>query len=102
MSGKAKLDVCQSARKCLSSASRHLCDARSCLQDIAAGALPRASTLVVVTDANVWRCHGARFRAAFTTAGVAMAPLVHVLQPGEASKVRESKAVIEDWMLANE
>lgn len=75
---------------------------RSCPQDIAAGALPRASSLVVVTDANVWRCHGDRFRAAFTTAGVAPAPLVHVLQPGEASKVRESKAVIEDWMLANE
>ena len=56
--------------------------------------------MVVVTDSNVWRWHGYRLKAAFARAGLPQ-PLVRVLQPGEGSKSRESKADIEDWMLAN-
>jgi 3-dehydroquinate synthetase len=55
--------------------------------------------IVVVTDTNVWRWHGARFLAAFAAAGGPRL-LVRVLPPGEAAKSRATKEAIEDWMLA--
>ena len=53
----------------------------------------------MITDENVWACHGYRLCAAFASAGLRK-PLVRILPPGECSKTRESKAAIEDWMLA--
>jgi 3-dehydroquinate synthetase len=71
-------------------------------QDLAAWrGLPKSSTIVLVTDANVWRWHGRATLAAFAVAGVTPAPLVKVLPPGEPSKTRATKEAIEDWMLAN-
>ena len=70
------------------------------LQAIAARELPAASTIVVITDANVWKWHGVYFSRAFRGAGVPD-PLVYVLPPGEESKSRDTKAAIEDWMLGN-
>ena len=56
--------------------------------------------MVVLTDANVWKWHGTYFTTAFRAAGVPE-PLVFVLPPGEASKTRDTKAAIEDWMLGH-
>jgi hypothetical protein len=58
-----------------------------------------SASVVVLTDANVWRWHGARFSRALAAAGVA--PLVKVLAPGEATKARAVKEEVEDWMLEN-
>ena len=69
-------------------------------QDLPSLGLTASSSVVVVTDANVWRWHGHKLEAAFAAAGLAQ-PLVKVLQPGEGSKSRAVKADIEDWMLAN-
>jgi 3-dehydroquinate synthetase len=57
-------------------------------------------SIVVITDSNVWRWHGARLLASFTAAG-APPLLIHVLPPGEAAKTRATKEMIEDWMLTN-
>ena len=69
------------------------------LQDLAHGLVaPASSTVVVITDSNVWKWHGAYFTAAFRSAGNPD-PLVFVLPPGEGSKSRSTKDAIEDWML---
>jgi pentafunctional AROM polypeptide len=70
-------------------------------QDLASGALgtTASTSIVLLTDENVWVYHGARLVAHLREAGVR--PLVRVLPPGEASKVRSTKEEVEDWMLAN-
>ena len=65
-----------------------------------ASGLPRSSSVVVVTDANVWRLHGADWVAAAAGAGALPRWFVYVLPPGEGAKCREVKADVEDWMLA--
>ncbi len=61
----------------------------------------RASTaVVVITDTNVWRWHGARLLRALAAAAVPT-PLVKILPPGEHTKTRAFKEQVEDWMLEN-
>ncbi|EJD41005.1 Pentafunctional AroM protein [Auricularia subglabra TFB-10046 SS5] len=55
-----------------------------------------ASCYVLVTDTNVGALYLDDFKRAF--AGVRF--LSYVLQPGEGSKSRETKAEVEDWLLA--
>ncbi|KAJ2778716.1 3-dehydroquinate dehydratase (3-dehydroquinase) [Coemansia javaensis] len=70
--------------------------------------LAAASTYVVITDTNLGRLYMDGHRAAFAAAWGRVRPegpapprlLVRELAPGEASKSREVKAEIEDWMLA--
>lgn len=62
-----------------------------------------ASTYVLVTDTNVAQFHLASFEAEFGSRLplFAGAPrfLQHIIPPGEASKSREGKAEIEDFLL---
>ncbi|KAJ2765647.1 3-dehydroquinate dehydratase (3-dehydroquinase), partial [Coemansia nantahalensis] len=71
------------------------------------GTLAASSTYVLVTDSNLARLYGDVHREAFAAAWAHHRPgagaprlLVRVLEPGEASKSRDVKAAIEDWMLA--
>jgi 3-dehydroquinate synthetase len=57
------------------------------------------SSVVVITDEHVWKFHGRRLLQSCAANGIT--PLVKVLPPGEASKTRDVKAEVEDWMLAN-
>lgn len=61
--------------------------------------IPPAKSIVVITDENVWRWHGLRLLESLRNAA-APTPLLYVLPPGEASKTREAKEAIEDFMLA--
>ncbi|KAJ2712277.1 3-dehydroquinate dehydratase (3-dehydroquinase) [Coemansia spiralis] len=70
-------------------------------------ALAPSSTYVLITDSNLAQLYVDVHREAFAAAWAhhrpdAAAPrlLVRVLEPGEASKSRDVKATIEDWMLA--
>ena len=59
----------------------------------------RSTSVVVLTDRNVWGLHGASLTAVFAAQSIPL--LVKVIPPGEAAKTRVTKEVIEDWMLAN-
>lgn len=61
-----------------------------------------ASAYVVITDTNLARLGAVdKFERAFADAGMKGQTrfLSYILQPGEESKNRETKAAIEDWML---
>lgn len=59
-----------------------------------------ASAVVVVSDKTVFGLYGERLLAAFKSmAGPRV--ISYTIEPGEASKSREVKAAIEDFMLAN-
>mmetsp|Transcript_16037 Transcript_16037/g.46388 ORF Transcript_16037/g.46388 Transcript_16037/m.46388 type:complete len:390 (+) Transcript_16037:60-1229(+) len=70
---------------------------------LAAGMRP--STYIVVSDRNVFGYHGERLMKAFEKAanGAEKPPrmLKYVTEPGEATKSRDVKAAIEDFMLEN-
>mmetsp|Transcript_121373 Transcript_121373/g.377712 ORF Transcript_121373/g.377712 Transcript_121373/m.377712 type:complete len:397 (+) Transcript_121373:72-1262(+) len=72
---------------------------------LAAGVKP--SAFVIVSDETVFGHYGDRLVAAFASVGVtkdaASGPrlLHYAFTPGESSKTRETKAAIEDFMLAN-
>mmetsp|Transcript_14979 Transcript_14979/g.41048 ORF Transcript_14979/g.41048 Transcript_14979/m.41048 type:complete len:391 (-) Transcript_14979:99-1271(-) len=71
----------------------------------AAGLKP--STYVIVSDKTVFGHYGGRLVAAFASVGVTKDAtsgprlLSYTFEPGEASKTRETKAAVEDFMLAN-
>ena len=58
-----------------------------------------ATSLVILSDTNVWRHHGPRLLAALAAARLPP-PLLKLLPPGEAAKSRAVKEGVEDWMLA--
>ncbi|KAA0151314.1 hypothetical protein FNF31_06850 [Cafeteria roenbergensis] len=75
---------------------------------------PKAGQVVIITDSQVWGFWGDALTAAFAGAADAAKsagkpvrawmsagspPPVFQLPPGEASKTRESKEAMEDWML---
>jgi len=72
---------------------------------VAAGLKP--STYVIVSDETVFGHYGERLVAAFASAGVTKDAtsgprlLSYAFKPGEHSKNRETKAAVEDFMLAN-
>jgi 3-dehydroquinate synthetase len=73
-----------------------------CAADIAPGGalgFSSSTAVVVITDRNVWRCHGARLMGALEAVG--LQPLLKILPPGEEAKTRSIKEDIEDWMLAS-
>lgn len=64
----------------------------------------KSSTFVVITDTHLAAVgHLERYTAALTAALATTQPasrvLTYVVPPGEANKLRETKAAIEDWML---
>lgn len=59
-----------------------------------------SSTYVLITDSNVSTRHVPALKAAFEQQLPSSARLLtYVLPPGEQSKCREMKAVLEDWLL---
>lgn len=64
-----------------------------------------SSTYVLITDTNLYPLYVPSFQAAFdkTLASKSSAArlLTYAIPPGEASKGRETKAEIEDWMLSH-
>lgn len=67
----------------------------------------KSSTYVLITDTNLEPLYASSFQIAFAEAAAAAQLTDHVrlltyaIPPGENSKGRETKADIEDWMLAN-
>ncbi|KAI1811092.1 EPSP synthase-domain-containing protein [Poronia punctata] len=65
-----------------------------------------SSTYVLITDTNIHPIYVPKFESQFRDAiekrGVASRLLVYTIPPGETSKGRETKAEIEDWMLAHQ
>ncbi|KAK1472791.1 pentafunctional AROM polypeptide [Colletotrichum costaricense] len=60
----------------------------------------KSSTYVLVTDTNLFDTYVPPFRKVFEAAAPASARLLtYAIPPGEASKSRQTKADIEDWML---
>jgi hypothetical protein len=75
---------------------------RFSMQDLAAGGslgVSATASVVVVTDTTVWKWHGRRFERALQNQGVKA--LVKALPPGEHTKSRAYKEIVEDWMLEN-
>ncbi|KAF4458455.1 3-phosphoshikimate 1-carboxyvinyltransferase [Fusarium albosuccineum] len=62
------------------------------------------STYVLITDTNLFDTYVPAFQARFDTAakGKATRLLTYTIPPGEASKSRETKGEIEDWMLSQQ
>ncbi|KAF5608131.1 3-phosphoshikimate 1-carboxyvinyltransferase, partial [Fusarium tjaetaba] len=62
------------------------------------------STYVLITDTNLFDTYVPPFQARFEAASQATATrlLTYTIPPGEASKSRETKAEIEDWMLSQQ
>ncbi|KAL5605491.1 hypothetical protein FOVSG1_005638 [Fusarium oxysporum f. sp. vasinfectum] len=62
------------------------------------------STYVLITDTNLFDTYVPAFQARFEAASQATATrlLTYTIPPGEASKSRETKAEIEDWMLSQQ
>ncbi|POW11604.1 hypothetical protein PSTT_05186 [Puccinia striiformis] len=60
----------------------------------------RSSTYILITDSNVSPRHVPALKAAFEDQLPASSRLLtYILPPGEQSKCREMKAVLEDWLL---
>jgi pentafunctional AROM polypeptide len=64
-----------------------------------------SSTYVLVTDANIGKIYVPPFKAAFEDAATRISGspprlLTYEVPPGEGSKSRQTKADIEDWLLA--
>ena len=68
----------------------------------------KTSTYVLITDTNLFPTYVPPFQEAFQTAlteaSASPSPrlLTYAIPPGEASKSRETKAEIEDWMLSTQ
>ncbi len=66
----------------------------------------QSSTYVLITDTNLLPLYVPSFQASFSQAAQTCASpprlLVFAVPPGEASKSRETKAEIEDWMLSQQ
>ncbi|SPJ92418.1 uncharacterized protein FTOL_13704 [Fusarium torulosum] len=62
------------------------------------------STYVLITDTNLFDTYVPEFQSRFDDAsrGQATRLLTYTIPPGEASKSRETKAEIEDWMLSQQ
>ncbi|RTE68697.1 Pentafunctional AROM polypeptide [Fusarium euwallaceae] len=62
------------------------------------------STYVLITDTNLFDTYVPAFQARFEAAaeGKATRLLTYTIPPGEASKSRETKAEIEDWLLSQQ
>ncbi|KAF4446314.1 3-phosphoshikimate 1-carboxyvinyltransferase [Fusarium austroafricanum] len=62
------------------------------------------STYVLITDTNLFDSYVPAFQDRFNAAskGTATRLLTYTIPPGEASKSRETKAEIEDWMLSQQ
>eukprot|EP00421_Protoceratium_reticulatum_P068898 CAMPEP_0168405586 /NCGR_PEP_ID=MMETSP0228-20121227/25216_1 /TAXON_ID=133427 /ORGANISM="Protoceratium reticulatum, Strain CCCM 535 (=CCMP 1889)" /LENGTH=395 /DNA_ID=CAMNT_0008419215 /DNA_START=57 /DNA_END=1241 /DNA_ORIENTATION=+ len=67
----------------------------------------KPAVVVIISDKTVYGHHGERLIKAFAGAGIAKEGsggprlLTYAFEPGESSKSRETKAEIEDFMLAN-
>lgn len=61
----------------------------------------RPAVYVIISDKTVDGLYGTRLAAAFDQAKTGARLLRYAFEPGEASKTRETKAAIEDFMLAN-
>lgn len=63
-----------------------------------------SSTYVIITDTNLYNTYVPTFQAWFATnkGDAAARLLTYAIPPGEASKSRETKAEIEDWMLSQQ
>ncbi|KAJ4153298.1 hypothetical protein LMH87_009792 [Akanthomyces muscarius] len=63
-----------------------------------------SSTYVLITDTNLHNTYVPRFRASFEniTKGQSARLLTYTIPPGEASKNRETKGEVEDWMLSQQ
>lgn len=62
------------------------------------------STYILITDTNLYDTYVPAFQARFKAAaqGKSTRLLTYTIPPGEASKSRETKAEIEDWMLSEQ
>lgn len=62
------------------------------------------STYILITDTNLFNTYVPSFQASFEDAarGKPTRLLTYAIPPGEASKSRETKAEIEDWMLSQQ
>ncbi|KAH7134857.1 Shikimate dehydrogenase [Dactylonectria estremocensis] len=62
------------------------------------------STYVLITDTNLFSTYVPEFQSRFETAaaGKPTRLLTYAIPPGEASKSRETKAEIEDWLLSQQ
>jgi pentafunctional AROM polypeptide len=58
-----------------------------------------STSIAIITDQNVWKMHGHRLLHSLRQRGI-LNPPVKILPPGEASKSREMKAEIEDWLIS--
>lgn len=59
--------------------------------------LVSCSKFVLLTDSNVFKFHGQKLLDAFQLHNI---PFIYkILPPGEASKCRETKSMVEEWML---
>lgn len=63
-----------------------------------------SSTYVLITDTNLYNTYVPRFQTSFdaTTKGQKTRLLTYTIPPGEASKSRETKGEVEDWMLSQQ
>ena len=66
-----------------------------------------SSTYVIITDTNVGPLYTARLKAAFDAAGAVTTSsgfrlLSYSVSPGESSKTRDTKALLEDYLLQHE
>lgn len=63
-----------------------------------------SSTYVLITDTNLHNTYVPRFRASFDniTKAQSVRLLTYTIPPGEASKNRETKGEVEDWMLSQQ
>lgn len=61
----------------------------------------KSSTYVLITDTNLHDIYVPSFRSCFESSGITadVRLLTYAIPPGEASKSRQTKAEIEDWML---
>lgn len=66
-----------------------------------ASLLPHISKYVILTDKNVSTLHLPRVLNSLSRTISEEKILSYVIPSGEASKCREMKAVVEDWMIAN-
>ena len=57
----------------------------------------KSARLVIITDTTVYRYYGQMLEQALSV----HKPLVLSFEPGDANKTRETKAMLEDRMLAN-
>ena len=66
-----------------------------------------SSTYAVISDTNVGPLYGARLQQAFEEASMSLKRssfrlISYYIPPGESSKTRETKSLLEDWLLKNE